>query len=94
VVGGNRDVGCAALNHAEHRSEDTADGRDFVAVLIACGRQRVIVAKEFVGAVYEMNFQFRSRLQTVPELTINTNLSAVDDCRRTSRLQALFSPSQ
>ena len=60
VIGRNRNVGCAAFDHAQYRSKDSADGSDFVTLAIVCGRQRVVVPEEFVRAVYEVNFQVRS----------------------------------
>src|SRR6202035_3314324 len=52
-----RNVGCASLDHAEHRREHAAHGSNFAPILVACGGQRIIMAEQFVGAVYKINFQ-------------------------------------
>jgi len=41
---------------AEHRSKNSADGADFASFRVASGRQCVKVAKQFVGAVDQMDF--------------------------------------
>ena len=57
VVGGNGDMRGPALDHAEHRRENAADGSDFPALGILGGRQRVIMPKQFVRAVDQVNVQ-------------------------------------
>src|SRR6202035_2105608 len=52
-----RNVGCASLDHAEHRREHAAHGSNFAPILVACGGQRIIMAEQFVDAVYKINFQ-------------------------------------
>jgi hypothetical protein len=57
VIGRNRKVGYAALDHSEHGRENTTNGGHLVAFSIASGGQRIIMAEEFVRAVYEIDFQ-------------------------------------
>jgi hypothetical protein len=43
VIGGNANVRGAAMDHAQYRREHASNSGDLMTVLIACGRQRVIV---------------------------------------------------
>src|ERR1051325_1939171 len=44
------------MDHAQDGLEDASHGCDLVARLIVCGRQRIIVPEQLVGAVYQMDF--------------------------------------
>ena len=55
MIGGDADMGRAMADHAEQRVQHATHGRDFAAVAIPRRRHRVIVAKELVGAVDQMD---------------------------------------
>ena len=55
VIGRDADVRRAVAHQAAHRGEDAAHGRDLAAFGVARRRQREEVAKQFVGAVDEVN---------------------------------------
>jgi quinoprotein glucose dehydrogenase len=57
VVGGDAEVRRAAVEHPEHGSDDTADGRDLAALVVAGARHRVEVSEELVGPVQQVNLQ-------------------------------------
>ena len=56
MVRGHRNVSGAGLDHAAHRSDHPPYRCDLAAVF-DFGRQSVVVAEEFVCAVYEVDFQ-------------------------------------
>jgi hypothetical protein len=66
VIGRNRDVGDAVLEHTHEGGKYTSGGADFKAVLIPCGRQGVVVPEQLVRAVDKMN------LQSVPVVFIES----------------------
>jgi hypothetical protein len=45
------------VDQPQHGADDAADGADLASVAIARGRQRVVVAEQFVGAVDEIDVQ-------------------------------------
>ena len=55
VIGGHADVRRALADHREQRMQHAAHRRDLAAVGVARRRHRVVVAKQFVGAVDEMD---------------------------------------
>jgi hypothetical protein len=57
VIGRDRDVRGAAFDHAQHRREHAPDRGNLAAVLIARGRQRIIVPEQLVCAVDQINVQ-------------------------------------
>jgi 6-phosphogluconolactonase/glucosamine-6-phosphate isomerase/deaminase len=57
VIGRDGDVRRALVDHAQNRCDDAAHGRHFAAIAVAGGGQRVIMAEQLVGAVYEMDVQ-------------------------------------
>ena len=52
-----RDMCRTGGDHSQHRADDAANRGDFAAVLIASRGQRIKIAKQFVGAVDQINFQ-------------------------------------
>src|SRR6185312_3048567 len=57
VVCCNGDIRSPALDHSQYRGEYAANRGHFMAVPITRGRQREVMAEEFVGAVDQMNVQ-------------------------------------
>ena len=57
VIGGNADVGRAAIDHAEHRADHATRRAHFPALLVTRGGHGVEVAEQLVGAVDEVDFQ-------------------------------------
>jgi protein tyrosine/serine phosphatase len=57
VVRRDRDVGGAALDHAQNGREYTSNGGNLVTIPIACGWQRVEVAEQLVCAIDQINVQ-------------------------------------
>jgi hypothetical protein len=57
VIGSHSNVGGTAANHTQNRPEHAAHRSDLVSVPIAGGRQGVVVAKQLVCAVDQMNVQ-------------------------------------
>jgi hypothetical protein len=47
----------AAVDHAEDRGDDAADGGDLAAVAVPGGGQGVVVTEQLVGSVDEVNVQ-------------------------------------
>jgi hypothetical protein len=57
VIGCDSDVRGATTDHPQHRRQDTANGRDFPALLVPGGWQRIVVPEQLVCAVDQMDFQ-------------------------------------
>jgi hypothetical protein len=57
VVGRNRYVGDAVLEHTHEWGKYSSDSAEFKTVLNPCGRQGVVVPEQLVGTVDEMNLQ-------------------------------------
>ena len=57
VIGGDRDVSGALIDHPEHRGNNAANRGNLTPVFIACGWQRVIMPEQLVGAVNQMDVQ-------------------------------------
>src|SRR5262249_3015443 len=57
VIRSNGDVAGAAVDHAEDGRNDAAYGRHLAPVLVARGRHRVVVPKQLVRTVDEINVQ-------------------------------------
>ena len=74
VIGRNGDVRGTALDHAQHRREHASNRGDLAAVRIARGRQRVVVAEQFVCAVDQIDVQGAAPEQpyTTTALPINS----------------------
>ena len=58
MIGRNGDVGCALLNHPKNGGEHTANGRYLLAIPVAHRRERMVVPKQFIGSINQVNFQF------------------------------------
>ena len=55
MVGGNADMGCAALDHGQHRTQDTPYCADFLAVHIRRSRHGKKVAEQFIRSVNQVH---------------------------------------
>ncbi len=53
----NRDVGGAPADHSQHRRQNAADRAHLKTILVARGRQSVVMPEQFVSAVDQMNLQ-------------------------------------
>ena len=52
VIGGDRDMRCPFFDHAQHGGQNPANRSNFMPLVVTRRRQRVVVPKQFVGAVY------------------------------------------
>ena len=59
MIGRDAEVGGVAIDHAENRCDNAADGADLAPLFIDGGGHRVVVAKKLVGAVDEMHVHRR-----------------------------------
>jgi len=79
VIGRHRHVCGPALHHPQHRREHAADGSHFATVLIPRGWQCVVVPKQFVGTVHQINFQ-----ESAPTQPYKTAANSIN-CRMEAR---------
>ena len=55
MIGSDSNVGRAVPDHPHHRREHAADGGHLMTIRIFRGRQRIVVAEEFVSAINQVN---------------------------------------
>src|SRR5579864_3862899 len=58
MISRNSNVGCSLFDHAEHGSEHTAYGSHFSTIRITRRGERIIMPKQLVRAVNQINLQF------------------------------------
>src|SRR5207245_8750447 len=82
----NRNVGSAVFDHAQHRLENAAHGRDVPSLLIPCGGQRVVVPEQLVRSVDQMNVHKATPARNYrnPPISINRHRATTSDRPLTS----------
>src|SRR5437899_8453331 len=81
-----RNVSTSVFDHAQHRLENAAHGRNVPSLLIPCGGQRVVVPEQLVRSVDQMNVHKATPARNYrnPPISINRHRATTSDRPLTS----------